>query len=42
MKQVKEINKIVQNLKVEIEAKKKTQTGNPGDGKHGEEKRNNR
>lgn len=32
IKQVKEINKTVQNLKMETEAIKKTQTGNPGDG----------
>lgn len=31
IKQVKEINKAVQNLKMEIEAIKKTQRGNPGD-----------
>ena len=40
---MKEINKTVQDLKVEIESlKKNTNWGNPGDRKHREENRNNR
>ena len=37
---MKQISKTVQDLKMEIEAKR-TQTGNPGDGKPREENRNN-
>jgi hypothetical protein len=34
IKQVKEMDKIVRDLKMEIEAIKKTSSSNPGDGKH--------